>query len=52
MGGIIPNEDIKKLLRMGISKVYTPKDFELNLIMFDVVKLADPDDNSKPSKSI
>ena len=52
VGGIIPNEDIKKLLRMGISKVYTPKDFELNQIMFDVVKLADPNDNSKPSKSI
>ena len=51
-GGIIPNEDIKKLLRMGISKVYTPKDFELNQIMFDVVKLADPNDNSKSSKSI
>lgn len=52
VGGIIPNEDIKKLLRMGISKVYTPKDFELNQIMFDVVKLADPNDNSKPGKSI
>ena len=37
---------------MGISKVYTPKDFELNQIMFDVVKLADPNDNSKAGKSV
>jgi ethylmalonyl-CoA mutase len=27
---------------LGISRVYTPKDFELNQIMFDIVKLADP----------
>jgi (2R)-ethylmalonyl-CoA mutase len=27
---------------MGVSKVYTPKDFELNSIMMDIVELADP----------
>jgi len=35
---------------MGISKVYTPKDFELNRIMFDIVALADPDFNSTSAK--
>ena len=32
VGGIIPEEDKSKLLQMGISKVYTPKDFEMNTI--------------------
>jgi (2R)-ethylmalonyl-CoA mutase len=27
---------------MGVAKVYTPKDFELTRIMFDIVELADP----------
>jgi (2R)-ethylmalonyl-CoA mutase len=42
IGGIIPEEDKIKLLKMGISKVYTPKDFEMNTIMMDIVKLAEP----------
>jgi len=42
VGGIIPEEDIAKLLKMGISKVYTPKDFEMNTIMMDIVNLAEP----------
>ncbi|WP_425100017.1 protein meaA [Tropicibacter sp. S64] len=42
VGGIIPDEDAKRLLAMGVAKVYTPKDFELNAIMRDVVTLADP----------
>ena len=42
VGGIIPDEDSEKLLGMGVSKVYTPKDFELNKIMMDIVLLADP----------
>ena len=42
VGGIIPEEDEIKLLKMGISKVYTPKDFEMNTIMMDIVKLAEP----------
>jgi (2R)-ethylmalonyl-CoA mutase len=27
---------------MGVARVYTPKDFELNRIMFDIVALVDP----------
>ncbi len=42
VGGIIPDEDAAKLRAMGVSAVYTPKDFELNRIMLDIVALADP----------
>ncbi|MBB5722412.1 (2R)-ethylmalonyl-CoA mutase [Loktanella ponticola] len=41
-GGIIPEEDALKLKEMGVARVYTPKDFELNKIMFDIVALVDP----------
>jgi (2R)-ethylmalonyl-CoA mutase len=41
VGGIIPDEDAQKLRAMGIARIYTPKDFELNRIMFDIVALAD-----------
>ncbi|WP_372613902.1 methylmalonyl-CoA mutase family protein [Aquicoccus sp.] len=42
VGGIIPAEDAKTLRDLGIAQVYTPKDFELNTIMMDIVSLADP----------
>ena len=42
VGGIIPEEDTQKLLKMGVARVYTPKDFELNAIMMDIVNLAEP----------
>ncbi|SLN53362.1 Methylmalonyl-CoA mutase large subunit [Roseovarius albus] len=42
VGGIIPDEDATRLRAMGVARVYTPKDFELNAIMMDVVALADP----------
>ncbi len=42
VGGIIPDEDATRLLALGVSKVYTPKDFKLNQIMADIVILADP----------
>ena len=42
VGGIIPDDDAQKLRAMGIARIYTPKDFELNQIMFDIVALADP----------
>lgn len=41
-GGIIPDEDAQELRAMGVAKVYTPKDFELNKIMADIVTLVDP----------
>ena len=45
-GGIIPDEDAKKLIEMGVSRVYTPKDFELNRIMEDIVTLVDPSEKA------
>ena len=45
-GGIIPDEDAARLYEMGIAKVYTPKDFELNMIMQDIVALVDPKDSA------
>lgn len=42
VGGIIPEEDAAQLRAMGVARVYTPKDFELNRIMMDLVALVDP----------
>jgi len=42
IGGIIPDEDADHLRALGVAKVYTPKDFELNTIMMDIVTLLDP----------
>lgn len=44
VGGIIPDEDADKLKSMGVAKIYTPKNFELNAIMGDIVTLVDPQD--------
>jgi len=41
-GGIIPEDDAAELRAMGVARVYTPKDFELNKIMGDIVELVDP----------
>ena len=42
VGGIIPDDDTERLRQMGVAAVYTPKDFELNRIMFDIVALVEP----------
>ena len=42
VGGIIPEDDARTLRELGVAQVYTPKDFELNTIMMDIVALADP----------
>jgi (2R)-ethylmalonyl-CoA mutase len=41
VGGIIPPEDARTLAQAGVSAVYTPKDFELNRILADVVRIVD-----------
>ncbi|MDZ4311667.1 MAG: protein meaA [Cypionkella sp.] len=41
VGGIIPEDDASALRAMGVAAVYTPKDFELNRIMLDIVGLVD-----------
>ncbi|MEO1314255.1 MAG: methylmalonyl-CoA mutase family protein [Pseudomonadota bacterium] len=40
VGGIIPEADEARLCALGVSKVYTPKDFDLNKIILDIVSLA------------
>jgi ethylmalonyl-CoA mutase len=42
VGGIIPEDDAAQLRKLGVAAVYTPKDFELNRIMMDIVTLVDP----------
>ena len=41
VGGIIPPADEKALKAFGVAAVYTPKDFQLNDIMADIVQLVD-----------
>ncbi|HVV63145.1 MAG TPA: protein meaA [Pseudolabrys sp.] len=41
VGGIIPPEDAEALENAGVAAVYTPKDFELNRIMSDVVRIVE-----------
>ena len=41
VGGIIPPDDAKTLKSFGVAAVYTPKDFQLNDIMADIVRLVD-----------
>lgn len=43
VGGIIPEDDAERLRAMGVAAVYTPKDFQLNRIMMDIVAFASPD---------
>jgi len=40
-GGIIPPEDAIELEKAGVAAVYTPKDFELNRIISDLVKIVE-----------
>lgn len=40
VGGIIPPDDKKELLGLGVKRVYTPKDFEINTMMGDIAALA------------
>jgi (2R)-ethylmalonyl-CoA mutase len=41
VGGIIPPEDESALKKDGVAAVYTPKDFELNRIMADLVRIVE-----------
>ena len=40
VGGIIPPEDAALLKAAGVAAVFTPKDFDLNAIMAEIVRLA------------
>jgi ethylmalonyl-CoA mutase len=39
VGGIIPDADVEPLKAVGVAAVYTPKDFEMSVIMRDIVAL-------------
>jgi ethylmalonyl-CoA mutase len=39
VGGIIPAADAKRLREAGVAGVYTPKDFDVNRIMAEIVEL-------------
>ena len=41
VGGIIPPEDADALLKAGVARVYTPKDFDITAIMRDIVAVVD-----------
>jgi len=44
VGGIIPLEDAETLIKAGVARVYTPKDFDLNEIMGDIAALVEAAD--------
>jgi (2R)-ethylmalonyl-CoA mutase len=39
VGGIIPAADAERLREAGVAGVYTPKDFDVNRIMGEIVAL-------------
>ncbi|PPR34983.1 MAG: Methylmalonyl-CoA mutase [Alphaproteobacteria bacterium MarineAlpha6_Bin4] len=39
VGGIIPHEDEKKMLSLGVSRIYTPKNYDINSIMADFANI-------------
>jgi ethylmalonyl-CoA mutase len=41
VGGIIPPEDAEALIKAGVSRVYTPKHFDLNAIMSDILTIVE-----------
>jgi (2R)-ethylmalonyl-CoA mutase len=41
VGGIVPPEDEETLKKAGVAAVYTPKDFQINQIMSDVVQIVE-----------
>ncbi len=42
VGGIIPRLDAERLQELGVARIYTPADFELNRIMLDIIELVAP----------
>jgi len=41
VGGIIPPEDARTLKEAGVAAVYTPKDFDINRVMSDIVHIVE-----------
>jgi (2R)-ethylmalonyl-CoA mutase len=41
VGGIVPPDDASELKAAGVAAVYTPKDYEMNRIMEDIVRIVE-----------
>jgi (2R)-ethylmalonyl-CoA mutase len=41
VGGIVPPDDAQTLKQAGVAAVYTPKDFQINQIMSDLVRIVE-----------
>ena len=41
VGGIIPEQDFDKITKMGIKRIYTPKDYDLNKIISEMSEFVD-----------
>ena len=39
LGGVIPDDDVEKLLGLGVARIYTPKDFDLTMMMGEIADL-------------
>ncbi len=48
VGGIIPKEDERALLDMGVTRIYTPKDYQMTDIMEDISDIISRRHNSYP----
>jgi len=48
VGGIIPKEDERVLLDMGVTRIYTPKDYQMTHIMEDITAIIGRRHNSYP----
>jgi len=48
VGGIIPPDDAAALTQSGVAAVYTPKDFELNRMMSDVLRIVERSNAGEP----
>lgn len=40
IGGILPEDDHEAMRKMGVSAIYTPKDFDMNKLMLDILSFA------------
>ncbi len=41
VGGIIPPEDAQALRQAGAAAIYTPKDYDLNAILDEIVEIVE-----------
>jgi (2R)-ethylmalonyl-CoA mutase len=49
VGGIIPEADVLVLKQLGVTAVYTPKDFDMNRIMGEVIGLIEKRAGERPA---